>query len=287
MEKQFLRSKLQIKNNIFIIKTKIIVVLLIAITALLFALMCSLLGKRPKRYDMLMGGNISTEIRPITTQQWLTSFDYAIDILYQHVNRYVPISFLDEWILDQVLSTKYTWEDNSLLRNCLKRYHLLAYEKNIPILAKRLFGFFEHLPNYGAIKPPPTLLHPLDKKFKNYDKKDVERMLAVFYAFFKYTRKMIQIQHPIEDFIKTYKGFKPTLEEYATPLTNQLNRFRSLFPSIDTQFGGVEGPIKEDYISIPKYEISSKELINTGMNIKIYKKEDGKKEINIKCIIKP
>ena len=43
--------------------------------------------------------------------------------------------------------------------------------------------------------------------------------------------------------------------------------------------------VKEDYISIPKYEISSKELINTGMNIKIYKKEDGKKEINIKCII--
>ena len=42
---------------------------------------------------------------------------------------------------------------------------------------------------------------------------------------------------------------------------------------------------KEEYISIPKYEISSDELLNTGMNIKIYKKEDGKKELNIKCIV--
>ena len=42
---------------------------------------------------------------------------------------------------------------------------------------------------------------------------------------------------------------------------------------------------KEKYISIPKYEISSDEIINTGMNIKIYKKEDGKKELNIKCIV--
>ena len=41
----------------------------------------------------------------------------------------------------------------------------------------------------------------------------------------------------------------------------------------------------EDYIEIPKHETSSKEIINTGMNIKIYKKEDGKKEINIKCIV--
>ena len=42
---------------------------------------------------------------------------------------------------------------------------------------------------------------------------------------------------------------------------------------------------KEEYISIPKYEISSDEILNTGMNIKIYKKEDGKKELNIKCIV--
>ena len=42
---------------------------------------------------------------------------------------------------------------------------------------------------------------------------------------------------------------------------------------------------KEKYISIPKYEISSDEILNTGMNIKIYKKEDGKKELNIKCIV--
>ena len=42
---------------------------------------------------------------------------------------------------------------------------------------------------------------------------------------------------------------------------------------------------KEDYIAIPKYEISSKEIINTGINIKIYKKEDSKKEVNIKCIV--
>ena len=42
---------------------------------------------------------------------------------------------------------------------------------------------------------------------------------------------------------------------------------------------------KEDYIGIPKYEISSKEIINTGINIKIYKKEDSKKEVNIKCIV--
>ena len=42
---------------------------------------------------------------------------------------------------------------------------------------------------------------------------------------------------------------------------------------------------KEKYISKPKYEISSDEILNTGMNIKIYKKEDGKKELNIKCIV--
>ena len=42
---------------------------------------------------------------------------------------------------------------------------------------------------------------------------------------------------------------------------------------------------KEEYITIPKYEISKNDIINTGMNIRIYQKEDGKKEINIKCII--
>ena len=42
---------------------------------------------------------------------------------------------------------------------------------------------------------------------------------------------------------------------------------------------------QEDYISIPKYDISSNEILNTGINIRIYKKEDGKKEINIKCIV--
>ena len=42
---------------------------------------------------------------------------------------------------------------------------------------------------------------------------------------------------------------------------------------------------QEDYISTPKYDISSNEILNTGINIRIYKKEDGKKEINIKCIV--
>ena len=42
---------------------------------------------------------------------------------------------------------------------------------------------------------------------------------------------------------------------------------------------------KEGYISIPKYDISSNEILDTGMNVRIYKKEDGKKEINIKCIV--
>ena len=42
---------------------------------------------------------------------------------------------------------------------------------------------------------------------------------------------------------------------------------------------------QENYITIPKYEIASKEKIKTGINIKIYQKENGKKEINIKCIV--
>ena len=42
---------------------------------------------------------------------------------------------------------------------------------------------------------------------------------------------------------------------------------------------------EEDYIMIPKFPNESKEIIKTGMNIKIYTKEDGKKDINIKCII--
>ena len=41
----------------------------------------------------------------------------------------------------------------------------------------------------------------------------------------------------------------------------------------------------ENYISIPKYDTSSNEILNTGMNIRIYKKEDEKKEINLKCIV--
>ena len=44
---------------------------------------------------------------------------------------------------------------------------------------------------------------------------------------------------------------------------------------------------EEDYIMIPKFPNESKEIIKTGMNIKIYTKEDGKKDINIKCIIRP
>ena len=43
--------------------------------------------------------------------------------------------------------------------------------------------------------------------------------------------------------------------------------------------------IAEKYIKINKSEISSNAILNTGMNIKISKKEDGKKEINIKSIV--
>ena len=43
--------------------------------------------------------------------------------------------------------------------------------------------------------------------------------------------------------------------------------------------------IAENYIKITKSEISKNAILNTDMNINISKKEDGNKEINIKCII--
>ena len=42
---------------------------------------------------------------------------------------------------------------------------------------------------------------------------------------------------------------------------------------------------KEKYITKPKYNNSINEILDTGMNIQLNTKEDGKKEINIKCIV--
>ena len=42
---------------------------------------------------------------------------------------------------------------------------------------------------------------------------------------------------------------------------------------------------KDKYITKPKFENNTNEIMDTGMNIRITTKEDNKKEINIKCIV--
>ena len=238
----------------FNIKEMKIIILLI-LTLILIAI-CQLLIFTPKPSITITGGNIHSK-NTVSVPQWIKAFDNSITILKNIVGNQVPDTFLDMWIFEQVGHKKYTWDKTPALERCLIRYNKLDFIDDIVSTAKKHMGFMNRLTNTGTV-PSQHLNLLLSKRFANYPKADVNRVIAIYTTFIKYTGGNMQLATPPKNMNMYKTKYNITLEGFASPLNHWFPRFCSAFPSVDKTFGSIgsffDTPIKENIICNPPFE---------------------------------
>ena len=206
----------------------------------------------PLQNSSMYGGVVK-----IPVPDWIRLFDTGMHTLKDVVGGHVPDTFLDMWLFEQVGHMKYAWNKTPALERCLERYNKTEFVDDVVRAAKKCMTFMARLSNSGTVEPP-TMGTLLSKRFAKYNKDDVDRVVAVYSTFIRYTGGNMQLATPPKNMDAYKRKYNITLEGFASPLNHWFPRFCSAFPSVDKPFGSIgsffDTPIKENVICNPPFE---------------------------------
>ena len=228
--------------------------IIVVLFLLLLVFLCAVLLMTHKfgMVRVIGGGNGS-----VSVPEWIRLFDTGMHALKDVVGGHVPDTFLDMWLFEQVGHKRYTWTKTPALERCLERYNKKEFVDDVVSAAKKHMTFMNRLSNTGKVDDVEMGML-LSKRFAKYNKDDVNRVVAVYNTFIRYTGGTMQLATPPKNMDAYKRKYKITLEGFASPLNHWFPRFCSAFPSVDKPCGSIgsffDVQIKENVICNPPFE---------------------------------